>query len=133
MPLAAAIARPVQWVASPGGSARVSSMTRSIIAGGNGGRPGFRVLSCSRPHPFAHEPLLPAPYTRLRDPGASHDLGGATVRRGQNDPRPPHMLLRAVAIGCHRGQSLAVGGTHVNADRLAHPASLHRPPQYGIL
>src|ERR1700751_3806789 len=49
MPLAAAIARPVQWVASPGGSVNVSSTTRSTSADGNGGRPGFRVLSCSRP------------------------------------------------------------------------------------
>ena len=48
-PLAAAIARPVQCVASPGGAARVSSTTRSITIGGNGGRPGLRVLSCSRP------------------------------------------------------------------------------------
>src|SRR5215472_999666 len=49
IPLAAAIARPVQCVASPGGSARVSSTTRSITVGGNGGRPGLRVLSRSRP------------------------------------------------------------------------------------
>src|SRR5271169_4037914 len=49
MPLAAAIARPVQWVVSPGGSARVSATTSSTSADGNGGRPGFRVLSCSRP------------------------------------------------------------------------------------
>ena len=33
MPVAAAIARPVQCVASPGGSARVSSTTRSICGG----------------------------------------------------------------------------------------------------
>ena len=49
MPLAAAIARPVQWVASPGGSARVSSTTRSIRAEGKGGRPGLRVLSRNSP------------------------------------------------------------------------------------
>ena len=42
MPLAAAIARPVQWVASPGGSASVSSTTRSTAAAGNGGSPGLR-------------------------------------------------------------------------------------------
>ena len=49
MPLAAAIARPVQWVASPGGSASVSSTTRSTAAAGNGGSPGLRVLSRSSP------------------------------------------------------------------------------------
>ena len=36
-------------VASPGGSANVSSTTRSTSADGNGGSPGFRVLSWSRP------------------------------------------------------------------------------------
>ena len=49
MPLAAAIARPVQCVASPGGSVNVSSTTRSITAEGNGGRPGLCVLSRNRP------------------------------------------------------------------------------------
>ena len=47
--VAAAIARPVQCVASPGGSANVSATTRSISAGGNGGKPGFRVFSRNRP------------------------------------------------------------------------------------
>ena len=48
-PVAAAIARPVQRAASPSGSASVSGTTRSTSAGGNGGRPSFRVLSRSRP------------------------------------------------------------------------------------
>ena len=48
-PAAVAIARPVQWVASPGGSVSVSATTRSTSAGGNGSRPCFRVFSRSRP------------------------------------------------------------------------------------
>ena len=48
-PVAAAMARPVQCVVSPGGSPRVSATTRSTTAGGSGGRPGFRVLSRSSP------------------------------------------------------------------------------------
>ena len=44
-----AIARPVQCVVSPGGSANVSSTTRSISADGNGGSLGFLVLWCGRP------------------------------------------------------------------------------------
>src|SRR5688500_16549563 len=44
-----AIARPVQWVASPGGSAQVIATTRATVSAGNGGVPGGRVLSCSRP------------------------------------------------------------------------------------
>jgi hypothetical protein len=48
-PVAAAIARPVQCVASPGGSPSVSSTTRSTSAGGNGGKPDFLVFSRKRP------------------------------------------------------------------------------------
>ena len=50
----------------------------------------------------------------------------------QDDLRPPHMFLPAIAIRHDRGQSLTVGGTHFDADPLAHPASLHRSRQYGI-
>jgi hypothetical protein len=45
MPVAATIARPVQWVLSPGGSVSVSVTTRSTSAAGSGGRPGFLILS----------------------------------------------------------------------------------------
>ena len=44
----------------------------------------------------------------------------------------PHMLLPAVAISYHRGQSLAVGGTHLDIDPLAHSALSHASSQYGI-
>ena len=47
MPAAFAIARPVQWVASPGGSRRVSSTTRSTVAAGSGGVPGFGLAPLS--------------------------------------------------------------------------------------
>jgi hypothetical protein len=49
IPATLAIARPVQWVASPGGAWRVSSTTRSTVAAGSGGLPGGRVLSRSSP------------------------------------------------------------------------------------
>src|SRR5215471_10593878 len=75
-------------------------------------------------HPLAHEPLLPTPHTGLGDPGAAHDLRRATAfRRRQDDPRPPDMLLWAVAIRHNRRQSLAVRGPHLDADPLAHPLS----------
>jgi hypothetical protein len=48
-PVAAAIARPVQCVASPGDSVNVKATTRSTSAGGNGGKPGFRIFSRNRP------------------------------------------------------------------------------------
>src|SRR3954466_990331 len=49
MPTAFAIMRPVQCVASPGGSLWVSSTTRSIVAAGRGGGPGLRGPSRGSP------------------------------------------------------------------------------------
>jgi hypothetical protein len=49
MPVAAAIARPVHGVASPGGSPSVRSTTRSTTALGSGALPGGRLLSRSSP------------------------------------------------------------------------------------
>ena len=44
-PVALAIIRPVQWVASPGGSAQVSATTRCTTASGVRALPGFLVWS----------------------------------------------------------------------------------------
>ena len=56
-------------------------------------------------HPRRHEALLPAPDTGLGLTGQPHDLARAVpVGREQHDPRPPHMLLRAVPIHDHRVQ-----------------------------
>jgi hypothetical protein len=57
---------------------------------------------------------------------AAHDFQrAATIRRCQDEPRPPDMLLRAVPIRRYRGQPLAVCGTHLNADPFAHGALSH--------
>ena len=47
-PLAAAMARPVQWVASPAGSPQVMATTCRTVASAVRGLPGLRVLSHSR-------------------------------------------------------------------------------------
>ena len=49
MPLACAIARPVQGVAWPRGAEQVSASTFAMVAAGTGALPGGRVLSRSRP------------------------------------------------------------------------------------
>ena len=49
MPMALAIARPVQWVAGCGGSVQVSATTRAVASAAIGVLPGLRVLSRSRP------------------------------------------------------------------------------------
>ena len=48
-PAVSAIARPVQWVTSPGGSAQVKATTRCTVASPSGALPGLRVASRSRP------------------------------------------------------------------------------------
>ena len=48
-PVTLAISRPVQWVASPGGSPQASATTRRTTASGVGGLPGFLVLSRTSP------------------------------------------------------------------------------------
>ena len=49
MPIAAAIARPVQCVASPGGSEQVSAKTRSTVSRDNCALPGTRARSRNKP------------------------------------------------------------------------------------
>jgi hypothetical protein len=48
MPVACAIARPVQWVGCPRGSEQVSARTFATLTVGIGSLPGGPVLSCSR-------------------------------------------------------------------------------------
>src|SRR5690348_10954003 len=100
IPVAAAMAAAVQRIASPGGSVGVRATTRPIVAwdkGRDARRPG--PVAQQPGHALAHEPLLPAPDARLRLAGPAHDLARPqAVRRGQDDPRPPDVLLRAVAV-----------------------------------
>jgi hypothetical protein len=49
IPACLAIARPVQWVAAPGGSAQVSVTTRRTTASPRGALPGLRLASRRRP------------------------------------------------------------------------------------
>src|SRR3954463_11165424 len=75
IPIAFAMARPVQCVVSPGGTWRVSSTTRSTVALGSGGVRGGRVLSRTQQpiQALGHEPGPPAPDARLGDTGSAHD------------------------------------------------------------
>ena len=66
----------------------------------------------------------------LRQLEVVHPMRLQPVRRP--DPRPPDMLLRAVAIHDHRRQLLEVGGTHLDIDPLAHRVLSPASPQYGI-
>jgi hypothetical protein len=76
-------------------------------------------------HAFPREPLLPSPYRVLIDAGAALDLGGAEpVRRQQNDPSPPNVLLRTVPVRHHRFQASTVGGAAIDVNAASRRAKL---------
>src|SRR5215212_11284240 len=137
IPTISAMAAAVQWVASRGGSVAVNSTTRSMMACARGGMRGGRVLSRSEPatpsgHALADEPLPPAPDARLALAGPPHDFGGAVaVRRGQDDPRPPDVLLRAVPVRHDRLQTGTVLGGQLDPDPFAHPRDVGMPVAEG--
>ena len=79
-----------------------------------------------------HEPPLPAPDAGLGHARPAHDLGrAAAFGRRQDDPCPPDMLLRAVAIRRDPLQPDTVRGTHLEADPVAHAAACHDRDQKG--
>src|SRR3954463_3198069 len=126
MPTALAIARPVQWVASPGGASRVNSTTRSTVASDRRGVPGGRVLSRSRPAtPSAmnrscqrqtHGLDLPVRCRIVLVPRSSAVARMISAR--------PTCFLRAAAIGHHRLQAGTLGGRNLDGDPVAHPTDL---------
>jgi hypothetical protein len=78
-----------------------------------------------------YEALLPAPYRGPADPGV---LGDASDRqplgRAQDDPRPCHMLLGAVAIGHDRLQTSTVLSRDQRTYYLSHEPSIAHPSAF---
>src|SRR5438270_13389171 len=96
MPMALAIARPVQWVAWCGGAVQVNATTCAVVAAAIGALPGLQVLSRSTPS-TSHlgKALLPAPPRPPADADAvRHPLGRVPIRRGEHDARPLDVLAR---------------------------------------
>ena len=80
-----------------------------------------------------HEPLLPAPHGTFGLAGAAHDLAGAaTVRRQQDDLRPPDMLLWTVPVRHDRFETSPISGADLNDDTWAHPSDSHAHSLSGI-
>src|SRR6185312_166347 len=101
MPMALAMARPVQWVAWCGGAVQVNATIRAVVSAAIGALPGLRVLSRSTPS----TPLSPSPYCRPADTDAPRQpLRRAPIRRGEHKARPLGMLARPVAVGHDRRQ-----------------------------
>jgi len=79
-----------------------------------------------------HETLLPAPDDGFGLARPPHHLErAAAVGGGQNDPGPPHMLLRRTAI-CHdRLKPTAIFRRDVDDDPCSHPESLNCFARFG--
>ena len=109
MPIVLAIARPLQWVASCGGSVHVSATTRAVVSAAIGAFPGLRVLSRSRPSsPFSAKRCCHRHTVgRLRRCCGPPSAPSVDPQR-QNDARSLHMLARPVAVGHDRRQMLAL-------------------------
>ena len=90
-PIAAAIARLVQWVVSPGGGPRVRSINAATRGRGLAGL--ARLVAQQRVDPGLHKPALPPPDVGFRDTVPAYDLRrAAAFGRRQNDPRPPYVF-----------------------------------------
>jgi hypothetical protein len=76
---------------------------------------------------LAHEPLLPAPDSRLGQTRAAHDLVRATAfGRGRQRPGARDMLLRTIAVADDDLQPAAIIGRDRNGDTCSHAHSMHR-------
>src|SRR5829696_4197281 len=127
------MARPVQCVVSPGGSASVRATIRSPTSGPNGAMRDGRVLSRRRPStPSAAKrscqrqtAVLLLPVRRMMAavprPSAVASTSGA-----------PDVLLRAVAVRHDGSKPVAVRGGHVDDDPGAHAPDSHAIIATGI-
>ena len=77
-------------------------------------------------HSLLHKALLPAPHHGLAFADRAHDRHRAeAVGAQQDDPRPPYVLLRAVAIPDDRLQAPPIRRRNLDADPLAHVPKSH--------
>jgi hypothetical protein len=76
--------------------------------------------------PLMHEALLPAPdHGFALTDGAHHGSGALAVDGQNNDPRAPHVLLRAVAISDDRLQAYPIRRRNGDGNSFAHSRQSH--------
>ena len=130
MPIALAIARPVQWVAWCRGAVHVSATTRAVISAASGALPGWRVLSRSTPS----TPLSAKRCCHLHTVGRLTPVLCATrcadcrsAEASTMRARSACLLgrLRSAAIAANRSRSTARNTTHTYC------AVARIPPRYG--
>ncbi len=135
MPIALAIVRRLQWVASGGTSVNVFSSTRlttCAMSGALAGRP--RLVAAQAVHAGLDIARPPAPNGRQADPQSTLNLVGSnTVAGQQHDPGAPDMLLRRVAIGYQSIQPIPIPGRVLDPHFLAHIGRVASNPPVGNL
>jgi hypothetical protein len=129
------MAAAVQWVVSPGwiGTGQGHDPIDDRLGQRRDARrPGL--VAQQALDPGLHEALLPAPDHGLALAGLLHDRRRPEAIGGeQHDPAAPGMLLRAIALRCHRCQADAVGGVDCDDDPLTHSQDSHAGWSVGIL
>jgi len=82
---------------------------------------------------FLSKTFLPAPDHRLGLAGGLHNLSRATtIGRQKDDPCPPNVLLRAIAIGDHGSKLATVGSVQLDIRSLVHTPDSHTRVFQGI-
>jgi len=129
-----AIARPVQWVVSPGGSASGQSHDPLGHLWAERLNPrGTGLVAQQAIEALLGEPFLPAPDNRLALGGVAHDRHRAeSVGGGQHDPGAPNVLLWAVAVRHDGFGAITFSGSHFYDDPGAHRTDSHVESPMGI-
>lgn len=79
------------------------------------------------------EPFLPTPDSRLRlTRRGDYTIRADTIGGEKNDPRPPRVLLRRVAIADNGLKPAAIGGGDLDGEPFAHAVDSHQSPTKGI-
>jgi hypothetical protein len=93
---------------------------------------GPRLVAQEPVHAFGGELSLPAPDACLGLAGLAHDRVRADpIRAQQHDLRPPHVLLRRVAVLDQGAEPIKIGGRDGNKSAGSHAAESHAasPPR----
>jgi hypothetical protein len=94
---------------------------------------GPRLVAKQVLEPFFHEPFLPAPDASLGFAGSPHDLVRAEPIGGeQDDPDPPDMFLRGIAIFDKDLEPAPIGRRNNHGFSLAHRPDSHATIKTGI-
>src|SRR5438132_2077227 len=128
MPMAWAIARPVQWVAWCGGSVQVSATSRAVVPQLSASCRACGFVTQQPINSHLGEALLPPPHSWPADADAlRHLLRRPPIRRSEHDAHPFDVLARPVTVSRKRRQLLALHGAQDHAYCASHGSFPPRP------